>query len=152
MLDILLDSLKAARDIKETKLVAFIEERSQSGSVQKLEHQVQLLEKKVAVQRVEIKEYKTTIQFEKEATLDAVDRVEKVALAATTTYSFVENTGQVVVDAHLFEEGLQAAKDYAALQFRKFIRVITDYQDKMELTLEEMLRINILIDGKVRTC
>ena len=98
-----------------------------------------------------IEDYKTTIQFEKEATLDTMDRANKVALAATTAYSFVENIGQVVIVAHLFEEGLQAAKDFATPQLRKFVRVITDYQDKMEFTLTKMRRINTLINGKVRT-
>ena len=80
-----------------------------------------------------------------------MDQANKVALAVTTTYSFVENTGKVVVAAHLFKERLQAVKDFATPQFRKFVRIITDYQDKMELTLGEMRRINTLINGKVRT-
>ena len=106
LLDILHESFKAAVGIKETKLVAFIEQHSQPGSIQKLEHQVQLLEKKVAEQRIEIQEYKKAVKFEKEAVLEAFDWVEKVALVATTAYFIVENIGRVVVSANLFEKGL----------------------------------------------
>ena len=81
----------------------------------------------MAVQKVTIEEYKTAIQFEKEAALVAMNQTNKVALAATTACSFVENTGQVVVVAHLFEEGLHVAKDFATPKFWKFVRVITDY-------------------------
>ena len=52
-----------------------------------------------------------------------------------------------MVTANLFKEGLQAAKDFATLSLRKFIRVVTDYQDKMECTLEEMRKINISLIG-----
>ena len=61
--------------------------------------------------------------------------------------SFVENTWDVLVAANLFKEGLQAAKDFASPTFRKFVRVVTDYQDKMECTLEEMRKINISLIG-----
>ena len=105
----------------------------------------------MAVEKVMNEEYKIAIQFEKEAALDAMNQTNKVTLSATTTCSFVENTEQVVVAAHLFEEGLQAAKDFATPKLWKFVRIITDYQDKMELTLVEMRRINTLINGKVRT-
>ena len=37
-------------------------------------------------------EYKTALQFAKEAALDASTRANKVALAATKACSFVENT------------------------------------------------------------
>jgi hypothetical protein len=59
----------------------------------------------------------------------------------------VENTGEVLVAANLFKEGLQAAKDFASPTLRKFVRVVTDYQDKMECTLGEMRKINISLIG-----
>ena len=74
-----------------------------------------------------IEEYKIAIQFEKEAALDEMTRANKAALAATTACSFMQNIGEVVVAAQLFEEGLQAAKDFATPKLRKFVRVITDY-------------------------
>ena len=58
------------------------------------------------MQRIEIEEYKKAVKFEKEAVLEAVDRAEKVALAAIIAYSFVENAERMVVSANLFEEGL----------------------------------------------
>ena len=48
-------------------------------------------------------EYNTALQFENEATLDAMTRANKATLAATTACFFVENTGEVVVAAHLFK-------------------------------------------------
>ena len=76
-------------------------------------------------------EYKSALQFTKEAALDASTRANKIALAATNACPFVANTDEVVVAANLFKEGLQAAKDFALTKLRKFVRVITDYQDKM---------------------
>ena len=67
--------------------------------------------------------------------------------AAAKVCAFAENTGEVLVAANLFKEGLQAAKDFATPSLRKFIRVVTDYQDKMECTLEEMRKINISLIG-----
>ena len=52
--------------------------------------------------------------------------------ATAKVCAFVENTGEVLVAANLFKEGLQVAKDFATPSLRKFIRVVTDYQDKME--------------------
>ena len=67
--------------------------------------------------------------------------------AASKVCAFAENTGEVLVAANLFKEGLQAAKDFATPSLWKFIRVVTDYQDKMECTLEEMRKINISLIG-----
>ena len=53
--------------------------------------------------------------------------------------------------ANLFKEGLQAAEDFASTKLRKFFRVVTNYQDKMESTLVEMQKINALISGQMRT-
>ena len=52
-----------------------------------------------------------------------------------------------MVAANLFKEGLETAKDFASPNLRKFIRVVTDYQDKMKRTLEEMRKINISLIG-----
>ena len=54
LLDIFHQALQAAGGIREDELVAFIEQHAQFGSVQKLEHRVQFLEKELAVQRVMI--------------------------------------------------------------------------------------------------
>ena len=73
------------------------------------------------------KEYKSALEFAKEAALDASSRANKVALATMKACSFVENTGEVLVAASLIKEGLQAAKDFASTKLKKFIRVVTDY-------------------------
>ena len=61
LLDIFHQALQAAGGIKEDELVAFIEQRAQSGNVQKLEHRIQLLEKKLEAEKVANEEYKTAL-------------------------------------------------------------------------------------------
>ena len=53
-------------------------------------------------EKVANEEYKTALQFEKEVALDAMTPANKVALATTIACSFVKNTDEVVVAAHLF--------------------------------------------------
>ena len=65
--------------------------------------------------------------FAKEAALDSGIRAKQVAAAAAKACSFVENTGEVLVAANMFKEGLQAAKDFATPTLQKFIGVVTDY-------------------------
>ena len=96
------------------------------------------------------KDLQEATAFANEATLDSGIRAKQVAAAAAKACSFVENTGEVLVAANLFKRGLQAVKDFATPTLRKFIRVVTDYQDKMKLTLEEMRKINTLISGLAR--
>ena len=71
-----------------------------------MEDQIQLLEKELEAYKAVNKEYKTTVQFAKEAALHANTRANKVAWTAAKVCSFVENTGEVVVAANLFKEGL----------------------------------------------
>ena len=138
MLDIFHQTLQAAGGIKEDELVAFIQQRAQYGNNKKLEDRIRVQEMELETGRAMNEEYKSALQFAKEAAIDASTQANKVALAATKAYFFVENTGEVLVAANLIKEGLQAAKDFASIKFRKFVRVVTDYQDKMESTLIEM--------------
>ena len=109
------------------------------------------MERDLRVERALNEDLKEAVKFAKEAFLDASTRVKQVAAAAAKACAFVENTWEVLVAANLFKEGLKAAKDFATPTLRKFIRVVTDYQDKMELTLDEMRKINSLISGLVGT-
>ena len=72
--------------------MAFIQQRAQFGNNKKLEDRIRVLEKELETERAMNEEYKTALQFAKEAALDASTRVYKVALAATKACSFVENT------------------------------------------------------------
>ena len=73
------------------------------------------------MERMINEDYKEAAKFAKEATLDTNSRANQVAMAATKACAFVENTGEVLVAANLFKEGLQAAKDFASPKLRKFI-------------------------------
>ena len=147
LIDIFYRALKATGGIEEHELVAYIQQHSQSRSNRKLEDRIQELERDLRIEQAMNVDYKEAAKFAKEAALDASSRVNQVAMAATNACAFVENTGEVLVAANLFKEGLQVAKDFASLKLRKFIRVVTDYQDKMQSTLVEMTRINSLISG-----
>ena len=116
-----------AGGIKETDLVEFIRQHSQSGSNKKLEDRIRDLERELKIEGAMSEEYKSAAQFAKEAALNASTRANKVAMAATKACSFVENTGEVLVVANLFKEELQAAKDFASPKLWKFVRVVTDY-------------------------
>ena len=112
-----------------------------------MEERIQELERDLQRERALNKDLQEATAFTKEAALDSGIRAKQVAAAAAKACSFVENMGEVLVAANLFKDGLQAAKDFAAPTLRKFIRVVTDYQDKMECTLEEMRKINISLIG-----
>ena len=147
LIDVCHKSLKAAGGIKVYELVEYIEQHSQSGSNRKMKERIQELERDLQRERALNKDLQEATAFAKEAALDSDIRAKQVAAAAAKACSFVENMGEVLVAANLFKEGLQAAKDFATPTLRKFIRILTDYQDKMELTLEEMRKINISLIG-----
>jgi hypothetical protein len=138
LLDVIHSALKAERGIEVHELVEYIEQHSQSGSNRKLEERIQELEQDLREEKALNMELQEATTFAKEAALDSNTRAKQVAASAAKVCSFVENIGEVLVAANLFKEGLQAAKDFASPTLRKFIRVVTDYQDKMECTLEEM--------------
>ena len=92
-----------------------------------MEDRIRDLERELRTEQAMNKEYKSAVEFTKEAALDASTRANKVAMAATKACSFVENTGEVLVEANMFKIGLQAAKDFASPKLRKFVRVVTHY-------------------------
>ena len=151
LLNVIHSALKAAGGIEVHELVEYIEQHSQSGSNRKLEEWIQELEQDLREEKALNKELQEATTFAKAAALDSNTRAKQVAASAAKVCSFVENTGEVLVAANLFKEGLQAAKDFASPTLRKFVRVVTDYQDKMESTLVEMRKINTLINRQVGT-
>ena len=112
-----------------------------------MEDRIEELERDLRMEKVMSKGYQETSRISREAALESNTRAREVVAAAAKVCTFAENTGEVVVAANLFKEGLETAKDFASPNLRKFIRVVTDYQDKMERTLEEMRMINISLIG-----
>jgi hypothetical protein len=147
LIDTTAQALTAAGGIEIQELVGFIERVSGSGKNQEMQNRIQELEQELREERALAKNYKEASQIYQEAARESTDRAKEVAAGAAKVCIFAENTGETVVAANLFKEGLQTASDFASPNLRKFIRVVTDYQDKMEHTLEEMRRINTSIIG-----
>ena len=60
---------------------------------------------------------------ERETTAAATkEKADTTALAAVTTSSYIENLGEVLVKAHLFNEVLKAATDFNGMTIRKFVQ------------------------------
>ena len=95
-----------------------------------MEDRIEELERDLRMEKVMSKGYQETARISREAALESNTRAKEVAAAAAKVCTFAENTGEVVVAANLFKEGLETAKDFASPNLRKFIRVVTDYQDR----------------------
>ena len=92
-----------------------------------MEDRIEELERDLRMEKVMSKGYQEAARISREAALESNTRAKEVAAAAAKVCTFAENTGEVLVTANLFKEGLQAAKDFASPTLRKFIRVVTDY-------------------------
>ena len=78
------------------------------------------------------------IKEQEEALTTVAEKAEVIAVAAATAASFVENPGDAVMKARLFDEGLKSAEEFQDLNLRKFVQVMVSYQASMERTLAQM--------------
>ena len=127
LIDTTYQVLTAAGGIEIHELVGFIEQHSHSGRNKEMEDWIEELERDLRMEKVMSKGYQKTARISREAALESNTRAREVAAAAAKACTFAENTGEVVVAANLFKEGLETAKDFASPNLRKFIRVVTDY-------------------------
>ena len=114
LIDTTYQALTAAGGIEIHELVGYIERHSQSGRSKEMEDRIEELERDLRMEKVMSEGYQETAWISREVALESNTRAKEVTAAAAKVWTFLENTGEVVVATNLFKEGLETAKDFAS--------------------------------------
>ncbi len=103
---------------------------------------VQELEKRIIRLEDSNRKLKKSVAMKEDMATQATIRANESALSVARVLEFVENPGDVLVKAKLFDAGLGKTSEVHGKELKRFVGVMVEYQRKMEKVLGEVRCLN----------